>query len=405
MTIDVDQQVLEAKNANEIALLKYPNVQSVGIGHKNDTTEECVVVGVTKKVPEDQLDVSEIIPSEVNGVKTDVQEVGEIVPELLVPQLDRMGRHRPIPLGVSVGHPNITAGSTGWLYETDDGTIYLGSNNHVLADVNNASIGDDQYQPGTADGGDAGDTFGTLAYYTLVADGVDVDLALAEVGGGIGIDNQLVDVDGEIIGVVDSLAVGDELVKSGRTTGVTRNTIQQLDASVNVNYGGDIGTVTITGCILTGDMSDGGDSGSPTAKETADGLLAAGRLFAGSDSVTVHHHIDNELNRLQNEFAPTIQLMTNGGDGGGDQPTANVTLTLTETQQQMGNIQATVNDQDGNPLQDANVDISGPASDSQLTDQNGQALFEGIPIGNYSIVATKDGFEEDSVDIASDDFQ
>lgn len=401
MKINVSQKVLDAKRSNEANLLSYPNVQTVGAGHKNDTTEECIIVGVTEKVPENQLSDDEIIPSQIDGVKTDVQEVGEIVPELLEPLLDRKSRHRPVPQGVSIGHPNITAGSTGWMYESQDGTTYIGSNNHVLANSNNASDGDSQLQPGPADGGGSGDEVGTLAHYIPIENRVDVDLAIATANANI--ENGLVGVDKPITGVVENLSIGDELVKSGRTTGVQRNTIQQLDASVNVNYGSNLGTVTITGCIITGNMSDGGDSGSSTAKEVNGGLRAAGRVFAGSSSVTVHHHIDNEIRHLNN-FDSSIALIT---DGGTDRPTASVELTLTEKSGEgnRGDIETTVRDDSGNPLENADVDVSGPVSASKKTDSKGFAAFRDLPIDAYSIVATKEGYEEDSVDITDNDFQ
>lgn len=406
--IDVSYDVLRAKRRHEAELLSYPNVQSVGVGHRHvggsNYGEEAIVVGVSKKVPLDDLDSDDVLPASIGDVTVDVQEVGEIVPEVLDhrgPQaIDRKGRHRPIPQGVSCGHPDVTAGSTGWVYQTGDGTVYIGSNNHVLADINNASVGDPALQPGTADGGGSGDQFGQLAHYVPIEASVDVDLALAEVTNAK-VANSLAEVDAPITGVVDSLAVGDELVKSGRTTGVTRNTIQQLDASVNVNYGGDAGTVTITGCILTGDMSEGGDSGSPVAKEVNGELRAAGRLFAGSSSVTVHHHIDNELTHLTSQF-DSIQLMTDEADS---TPTAGVTLTLEQETPTEGNIEATVQDGSGAAIEGATVTISGAASGSGTTDADGVVTIPSVPIGSYTVDATKNGYLSDSASISDSDFQ
>src|SRR5256885_12833142 len=50
-------------------------------------------------------------------------------------------------LGFSVGHPAITAGSIG-ARVTDGVNVYILSNNHVLANSNDASIGDPELQPG-----------------------------------------------------------------------------------------------------------------------------------------------------------------------------------------------------------------------------------------------------------------
>jgi hypothetical protein len=59
---------------------------------------------------------------------------------------------RPVPIGVSTGHPAITAGTIGCRV-MKNGQVYARSNNHVYADENQASIGDDVIQPGTYDGG------------------------------------------------------------------------------------------------------------------------------------------------------------------------------------------------------------------------------------------------------------
>jgi hypothetical protein len=69
----------------------------------------------------------------------------------------------PVPIGVSIGHPAITAGTIG-ARVTDGVNVLALSNNHVLANSNLASIGDAALQPGTFDGGSvaAGDAIGTL---------------------------------------------------------------------------------------------------------------------------------------------------------------------------------------------------------------------------------------------------
>jgi hypothetical protein len=62
-------------------VMTYPNVTAVGIGYKmkaNITTSEpAIVVWVTKKLPESQLPPKSIIPGEVEGIPTDVREMGE----------------------------------------------------------------------------------------------------------------------------------------------------------------------------------------------------------------------------------------------------------------------------------------------------------------------------------------
>ena len=72
---------------------------------------------------------------------------------------------RPVPVGVSTGHPNITAGTIG-ARVTDGIGVYALSNNHVYAAVNDASIGDSVIQPGPSDSGELPvDFIGSLSAY------------------------------------------------------------------------------------------------------------------------------------------------------------------------------------------------------------------------------------------------
>ena len=76
---------------------------------------------------------------------------------------------RPVPIGVSTGHPDITAGTLGARVIDGNGNVYALSNNHVYANVNDAGIGDNALQPGTVDGGiDPDDAIGTLFDYERI---------------------------------------------------------------------------------------------------------------------------------------------------------------------------------------------------------------------------------------------
>src|SRR4030095_5203476 len=75
---------------------------------------------------------------------------------------DPTKRQRPAPLGFSIGHPAITAGSIGARVVNASQQLFVLSNNHVLANSNGASIGDAALQPGPFDGGTSADQVGTL---------------------------------------------------------------------------------------------------------------------------------------------------------------------------------------------------------------------------------------------------
>ncbi len=69
------------KQAHEEQLLKKPNVVGVGIGLRQrggePTDEPVIVVSVTHKVPSSMLDPDDVIPQELEGVRVDVQPIGE----------------------------------------------------------------------------------------------------------------------------------------------------------------------------------------------------------------------------------------------------------------------------------------------------------------------------------------
>jgi hypothetical protein len=243
-------------------LLAIPGVVSVGIGFKEtagkQTDEICVVVGVIKKIPKEMLESKEWIPDELDiDVRTDVQEMG-LIKKL---QVDQRGRWRPVPGGVSIGHPNITAGTLGsWVIK--DGKQMMLSNNHVLADTNGANIGDAIIQPGTYDGGTGQDIVASLFWYKEIKfDGSPnlVDAALAEpISSGLVKDEIL------NIGTIDYTAeaeLGLAVQKFGRTTGHTFDFIRQINVTVQVGY--DQNRVGLfENQIIAGPMSAGGDSGS-----------------------------------------------------------------------------------------------------------------------------------------------
>jgi hypothetical protein len=70
------------KRAYEAELLARANVVGVGIGLRRTdsahTEQVAVIVLVTRKVPRSQLAPRDVIPSEIEGVPVDVQEVGDI---------------------------------------------------------------------------------------------------------------------------------------------------------------------------------------------------------------------------------------------------------------------------------------------------------------------------------------
>jgi hypothetical protein len=87
---------------------------------------------------------------------------------------------------------------------------------------------------------------------------------------------------------IDQAAVGQQVIKVGRTTQVTVGRVLATDATIAVGYG-TAGTAIYRHQILTTAMSAGGDSGSLLMSDPA--LDAVGLLFAGSAVITIYNHI------------------------------------------------------------------------------------------------------------------
>jgi hypothetical protein len=159
------QQMLTTQAAVETELLSKRNVVGVAVGYKESdghlTDEIAIVALVEKKEPLSALAVEERVPRSIDGIRTDVFEVGKLVAQQSPSPRQRF---RPSPGGVSIGHTAITAGTLGCIVrDRNSGRRLILSNSHVLANSNDANVGDAIVQPGPTDGGRApGDTIATL---------------------------------------------------------------------------------------------------------------------------------------------------------------------------------------------------------------------------------------------------
>lgn len=198
-------------------------------------------------------------------------------------------RQRPLQIGNSVGHHEVTAGTLGCFVETPETGPAILSNNHVLADEGRASIADPILQPALFDGGDGErDRVASLSgFVPLKLDEPNVvDGAIAGLDEGIEFDGATLTEDLRLTGSADVIEAGTrEIEKLGRTTGWTRGRITAFEIdNLTVSY--EVGSLRFDNQIeieSTGDgpFSLGGDSGS-LVYMTGSGL-AFGLLFAGSD--------------------------------------------------------------------------------------------------------------------------
>ena len=146
----VNQRDVLRKHAEE--LLSKPGVYAVGLGEKvskgQRTGKKALVCSIKQKKPLAQLTKEDMIPQDLDGVPTDIVEIGDR-PRKFPEYRDKQ---RPVMPGISAGHWEITAGTIGAVVEVD-GDIMLLSNNHVFANENDAKLGDPIIQPGDHDGG------------------------------------------------------------------------------------------------------------------------------------------------------------------------------------------------------------------------------------------------------------
>jgi hypothetical protein len=149
-------------------------VTSVSYGFKRVngrmTDEVAIIFGVEKKRPLSELHPDDVLPLAIVGVKTDVVErkAYVILPPVTLEDVNT-GRDRPVRGGDSIGHFRITAGTAAcWLVL--DGRDCLMSNNHVMANQNEAQIGDPILQPGPYDRGrDPADRVALLYAFTPIS--------------------------------------------------------------------------------------------------------------------------------------------------------------------------------------------------------------------------------------------
>lgn len=315
----------QAKSQDESRLLRMNNVVAVGVGYKTTggvrTDELSVIVSVVRKLPVVQIPERARVPQTIAGVQTDVVETG-----MIFAQQNPKERMRPARPGISIGHPRITAGTFGCLVQRD-GQLFILSNNHVIANSNDAQTGDPILQPGPYDGGTMDDQIGVLEQFVPISFGVSLGCGCSPLGSllrllGIvkpGVNepgNNLVDcaiarplsadlVTADILNIgvpagLGAATLGTQVQKMGRTTGHTTDEITQIDVTVSVSYGGTRVGV-FTNQLMAGAMSQGGDSGSAVLDMDRN---VVGLLFAGSTSTTIMNPIQSVLDALQ------VQLVT-----------------------------------------------------------------------------------------------
>jgi hypothetical protein len=210
-------------------------------------------------------------------------------------------RIRRAPGGVSVGHVRVTAGTVGCFAVGRNpprtNRLLLLSNNHVIANSNNAAYGDSIIQPGSYDGGrHPQDQLAILERFVPInfTGGVNyVDAATGwcwpdRVRRELMYLNGATPVFFRIGSAPVAPTLGRLVGKTGRTTQLKQGRIIQIGATIRVNYGAGRVALFRDQIAIRGtsaEFSAGGDSGSSVW--TWDSVRSpVGLLFAGGGGIT-----------------------------------------------------------------------------------------------------------------------
>jgi hypothetical protein len=295
------------------------NVHAVGVGKKRvegrDTPVPAVRIYVAQKLPLSLIPPGDRLPSEIDGIPTDVIESPRaLVMATPACSLDRQRRQRPILGGISTAHTRVTAGTLSCVCRStaegdDPEAVFVLSNNHVFADVNRGSPGDSLLQPGPLDGGVAGDEIAELHRFVRIALGGStpnrVDAAIGRLLDGVPFLADVCTI-GAITGTTQ--AVEDMPVrKHGRTSGYTEGEVtdESYDAIVGMDHHDSSvvalfqGQFRVERTLPFPAFGLGGDSGSLVVRR--DAAEAVGLYFAGppSGSYGIANHIAAVLDELQ----------------------------------------------------------------------------------------------------------
>ena len=300
------ENAIAAQERHTAALMRIPGVVGTAVGLLSNGQAVVRVYLAQDNVPG--------LPAVLDGVPVTRHVTG-----MLMAFSDPTTKARPAPVGFSVGHFAITAGTIGARVVNPSLSVFLLSNNHVLANGNDASIGDPILQPGPFDGGVAADQIGTLSAFKAIdfAGGnntIDAAIALSNAtvlsnatpsDDGYGMPSAQIWNDGNSDGVFDNknALLNLPVQKYGRTTKLTHGTITGINATLSICYEAlfifCLKSATFVDQIVIepGQFSGGGDSGSLIATDDLN-LNPVALLFAGSETQTIANRIDLVLNHF-----------------------------------------------------------------------------------------------------------
>jgi len=294
--------IKEARKHAEEKLLPLEGI--AGISHQEDPPR--IIVYIEHEKYKDK------VPDEIDGFRTDVVVIGKIKALSLLQleevepsytysgPISRTAVAKPIVGGISLGVPEEAfggkmAGTLGLVVKGPEGNYYTLSNAHVIAMNSKAQflpLGTAVLQPGTYDGGTIENKVGELYSYIKITFGpkgknyADAAIAKLTIPGADYLVCEALDGDNQntyTISGTTEVSVGETVRKSGRTTGVTTNTVFDTGGTVKVWYTQSKWAIFYDQILVNQPFIDSGDSGSSVDK----GGAFVGLVFAGSSTTAV----------------------------------------------------------------------------------------------------------------------
>ena len=286
-------RAIAVKEQHAKELFSHPGVVGVGVGAESG--QAAIVVFTARQGVAG-------VPASLDGVKVAVRVSGPIRAIALAAKPPGKPGHgggpsptsvwpRPVPIGVSTGRRDQCAAGTIGARVSSGSTVYALSNNHVYADENDATAGDEVEQPGLYD---TSCTYSSANDLGKLSDWTPINFA----GRDNTVDAAIAQTDTDTLGnatpqngygTPSSTAAAAQLnmavEKYGRTTSLTQGTVCVIDWEGDIGYSSGTAHFVdqVVVCANKGPFLKAGDSGSLLV--TRDGNHEpVGLMFAGNSS-------------------------------------------------------------------------------------------------------------------------
>ncbi|ACT33723.1 MULTISPECIES: trypsin-like serine protease [Clostridium] len=296
---EIEKNIAHICHCDYKYFLKKRNVVGLGLGYKVKngfhTNQLCVQVLVSRKFPENEININDKIPSMYKGIPTDVKATGYFR------ACSFRRKKRPVLGGYSASgyFNNEISGTAGCLVTNGVNKFVLGTN-HVFANLNMFITGTSIIQPAYEYGGRSPSCkFATLYKFIPLRfiKGRELPTNLTDCALALLTKPNIMSDNIALIGKVTCVKnpkLGKHVKKVGATTELTEGTITNTNATVVISYENNELAV-FKDQIITSAMGAEGDSGSILVD---DNNCALGLLFSTSEEDTVYNRLTTVLDQL-----------------------------------------------------------------------------------------------------------